>query len=447
LLANEGQTQEPAKAGRATEGEVDWRGLNRLDEDGKRIDKDKPPPSPVTALVQNAPYRIHVASSNGEKVTITDAFTLERRRVFAGGPILGYSFSSDGHWLYVVHGKGLVKAVDVRTARARPLGQARLRAGESVVEVRGHGNRQRPYVTVVIGKGAAASPGGACRSIRVKRRLRLQQRPGKPIQRIVQAGPHELKRRLRRRGTSPNTRMLVELDGNLMSRARLGSRPGRLNGSSLPPRSAGIVWMRDSRGLFVLAHRRARRGCRYRLTLRSFRQPQNQRPSWKRQHDWTTWSLPADVEIVRGDQSHEDPQWAPDGMRMIGHSPAGVVLIEPSPRFRDHVSVIAPPSKLWPVVRPGVRSLATGVGSLRMAEILLEQGDLDAAIVAMKAPSKPDQAPPKAGEIARLKKRLNKLQSVRARRAKEFGVPLATLRSGEEPGAQTAPQAATPTTR
>ena len=393
-------------------------------------------------MVQNAPYRIHVASSDGQKVTITDAFTLERRRVFAGGPILGMAFSSDGHWLYVVHGAGEVTAVELRSAKRRRLGRANLRAGEAVVEVRGHGNRERPYVTVVLGKGKPASPGGKCTSIRMTRRVRLQQRPGKPVRVIVEKGPHELKRRLRRRGTSPNTRMLVELDGGLISRAKLGSRSGRLNGKPLPARSAGIVWMRDSRGIFVIARRKRARGCAYGLTLRSYRQPDSQRPSWKRQHDWHEWTLPTSVQIVRGDLAHEDPQWTPDGMRLIGHGPGGVVLIEPNQRFRGHVSIIAPRSKLWPVVRPGVRSLAMGAGSLRMAEILLEQGDLDAAaamIVGEKKGSKTD--------LARLRKRLMRLQAVRNRRAKEFGLPLSALRSGRAETAPGLPVAGTPTSR
>ena len=202
--------------------------------------------------------------------------------------------------------------------------------------------------------------------------------------------------------------------------------------------------MRDSRGLFVLARRKRARGCAHRLTLSSYRQPDSQRPSWKRQHDWLAWALPADVEIVRGDLAHEDPQWAPDGMRLIGYGPGGVVLIEPGERFRGHVSVIAPPSKLWPIVRPGVRSLATGVGSLRMAEILLEQGDLDAAAAAMAAAKAKGGSGSKSSEIKRLRKRLARLEAVRERRAKEFGLPLSALRSGHNQPLTDLPVAATP---
>ena len=446
-MAAAAQAQPPTPARPEADGEVDWRGLHRLDDDGKRLKKDKPPPSPVTALVQNAPYRIHVASSDGKKVTITDAFTLERRRVFQGAPIHGYAFSGDGFWLYVVHGVGEVVAVDVRSALHRRLGKVRLAGTEAVLEVRGHGDKSRPYVTVVVGRGGSPPVGAACKPSRVLRRIRLQQRAGKAVRVVVEKGPHDLKRRLRRRGTSPNTRILVELAGGLVSRAKLGSPESRLNHKPLPPRAVGVVWMRDSRGVFVLAERPVDRGCRHLLTLRSFRQPDAQRASWKRQHDWQSWSLPKGIDIVRGHMAHEDPAWAPDGMRLIGHGPKGVVLIEPSPRFRKNVSVIAPPSKLWPVVRPGVRTLATGVGTLRMAEILLEQGDIDAAIAqiaAAVAKGGEEQGPP-AAEVTRLRRRAAKLSAVRARRATEFGLPLSAMRSGEGPVVEPSPDQAVPT--
>ena len=431
LVAATGHAEPPAEE--PTE-DVDWRGLHRLGDDGKRVKKDEPPPNPVTALVQNAPYRIHVVSSDGSKVTITDAFTLERQRVFTGAPVRGYAFSGDGAWLYVVRGAGEVAAVEVQTAKARRLGEVRLATGEAVVEVRGHGTRDRPYVTVVVGRGKATEVGGPCQPVTILRRVRLQQRPGKKVQVITESGPHDLKRRLRSRGTSPNTRMLVELAGGLMSRARLGSKESRLNGKPMPPRSEGLVWMRDSRGVFVLHGRPKTKGCRYGLGLSSYRQPAAQYASWKRQHDWDMWTLPDSVAIVRGDMAHEDPQWAPDGMRLIGHGPRGVVLIEPSPRFRGQVSVIAPPSKLWPVVRPGVRTLASGVGALRLAELLLEQGDIDAAqieIARAAVPSRKDDAI--AREVSRLQARSTKLRAVRERRAIEFGVAAASLRSGSDP--------------
>lgn len=431
---------------------VDWRGLHRMDETGTSINKEPPPPSPVTALVQNAPYRIHVASTDGQKVTITDAFTLERRRVFSAGAILGYDFSNDGHFLYVVHDAGLVSSVEVQTAQARRLGRARLKAAESVVEVIGHGNAELEFVTVVVGRGPPFRVGGPCKSVPVVRRVRIRREgDGKPRV-VVEQGPHDLKPTRRRKATSPNTHFTVELSGRqLISRSRMGSHESRLNGKPLLEGALALQWMRDSRGVLILAPRPPRQGCDQLLGLQSLRQPPAQRASWRRQHDWELWTLPADVQVVRGDLPHQNPALAPDGMRLIGHDARGVVLVEPAPRFRGHVALIAPPSTLWPAVRPGVRSLVAGAGELRMAEIHMEQGDIDAAR-ALISEEKVKSASARSKEvdqaIVRIEARLARLEAVRARRATELGLPPAQLRSEQSIIAEAlpAPAPATPAT-
>lgn len=417
----------PAKAEGDEKGPVDWRGLDRMDPNGRTKRREKPPPNPVQQLVQNAPYRVHVATTNGTKITITDAYTLERRRIFVAPHIAAYGFSSDGHWLYVAHGTGptrTIVAVAVTTAKARTLGTIRLRRGESLIELRGHGHQGAVHLTLVVGKGGRWRSGAACTKPRNIRRIKFRERPAKPgkpalLGKEQLPGPHELRFPRRRSRVSPNTRYIVELGASLTIRGRFGKDgEGRLNKSGLPARSLGLRWMRDSRGVFVSNQRRG--ACRHLKGLASFRQPKSQFASWRRQRDWLAWRVPSHIQLVRGDLAHQDLTWAPDGMRLIGISPRGVVVVEPVVRHGGHVSVIAPPSTLWPAVRPGVRTIATGSGGLRHAEILLEQGQLDAAQARLT------QAKSSALRV-KLMNRLDKLRRVRTRRLKEFGGASETL--------------------
>ncbi|MCO4760517.1 MAG: hypothetical protein KC502_03390 [Myxococcales bacterium] len=411
-------SEQTGKEADATEGKpVDWRGLDRMDADGRTKRKDKPPPNPVQQLVQNAPYRVHVATTNGKKVTITDAYTLERRRIFVADAIVGYAFSWDGHWLYIVSGTAnlrTVHAVAVNTAKARSLGRVTLRKGEHVVEVLGRGKADGVSVAVVIARGKPWQLGTGCKKARRVRRVRFVQRRGKLVREALE-GPHERKFPYRSRRVSPNTRYTVELAGTLNIHGRFGGggKVERLNKKGLPANSGSVRWMRDSRGVFVIHRRKG--ACPHLRGLATFRQPLSQYASWRRQRNWADWRVPGDVQLTRGDLAHQDLSWSPDGMRLVGVTAKGVVLVEPVIRYGKRVALIAPPSTLWPAVRPGVRSLVTGASALRHSEILLEQGNLTAAKERLaKAP--------KGVEQARLLKRLAKLQRVRLRRLREFGL-------------------------
>ena len=420
----------PGKPEDRPEGEIDWRGLYRMDENGHTIKRDPPPPNPIRELAQSAPYRVHVASSDGKKLTITDAYTLERWRLLEDEAIAGYAFSNDGHYLYAVHGANVLSSVVVETGKASAMSRLELKEGEVVIEVIGHGNRGHRFVTVVVGQGPPPRVGQPCGSWRGLRRLRVRQRSSWPKATvIVEKGPHDLRRKRRKKGTSPNTRYEVLLGSQLMLNNKIGGGSvGKVNRKPLPPRALGFEWMRDSRGVVVKAAAPSLNGCRHRLTLRSFRQPATQRKAWYRQRNWEAWQLPADVELVPGSMDHQDVEWTPDGMRVIGVQGGRAVLIEPLPRHRGHVSVITPPIALWPVVRPGVRSLATGTGVLRHAEILAEQGDLDSARRQLAAALQKDAGKPSPEEVARLRKRLARLDSIRQRRAAELGESDASLR-------------------
>jgi len=111
------------------------------------------------------------------------------------------------------------------------------------------------------------------------------------------------------------------------------------------------------------------------------------------------------------------------------------VVVEPVPRSAGHVSLIAPPSTLWPAVRPGVRTLATGSGELRHSEILLEQGSLALAEARLAKVAASEQR-------RRLLARLAKLTKVKARRLLEFGTdPFAESSGAVNPAAQVTPTA------
>ena len=437
--AKSGPAAKPAPVDKPT---VDWRGLDRMDASGQTKPHDKPPPNPVQQLVQNAPYRVYVATTNGTKVVITDAYTLERRRVFVADAVGGYAFSSDGHWLYVVHGGGrsrTVSAVAVNTAKARVLATIRLHRGEDVVEVLGHGDEAAAFVTVVVGRGVPWRAGQGCTKPTHLRRIRLRETKGS-LRREEILGAHDLTFPARHRVVSPNTRYTAQLGATLTIHGRFGGDGvGRLNKRPLPAHPLGVRWMRDSRGVFLPIKRPGT--CPHLKGLANFRQPQSQFASWRRQHDWLDWRVGENVQLVRGDLIHQDLSWAPDGMRLVGMTTRGVVLVEPLVRHADHISLIAPPSTLWPAVRPGVRTIASGSGELRHAEILLEQGSLDAAEARLRGA-------PVGQARARLLSRLAKLRSVLARRTAEFAA-LQDAAGGASDSLNTVvpPATATPATR
>ncbi len=418
------------KPGKSGEDEVDWRGLYRMNEKGHTIKKERPPPNPIRDLAQSAPYRIHVATSDGKKVVITDAYTLERWRVFAAEDVRGYAFNNDGAWLYVVHDAGVVSSVNVRNGKAKRMATVKLPDGVEVVEVIGHGKGNHRFVTVVVGKGPRPLVGQPCGTWSGIKRFRIRQKATWPKATVItERGMHDLRLRRRRKGTSPNTRYEVFLGKQLKATNKIGGGSvGVLNRKPLPSRSIGFRWMRDSRGVIVKHRRTTANGCRHRLGVVSFRQPEAQRVAWYRQRRWTRWSLPADVSVVRGDLAHNDVLWAPDGMRVVGVRNGKAVVIEPVARHRGHVAVISPATRYWPAVRPGVRSLVVGTGALRHAEILTEQGDLDTARTQLAAALARTSPKPTEDSVKRLRKRIGKLEVVRRRRALEIGVTDASLR-------------------
>ncbi len=388
---------------------VDWRGLERMDEKGNTIRRAAGGVSEFDRLVASAPYRVQVAISDATSIRIVDGYTLERSRIFAGARVHGYGFSTDGAWLYAVVGDAAaldVLAIDVGSAKPRRLGKLTLAAGERVALVEGAGGSDDLRVSVAIGK--ATSKAG-CTSWTGWRRIRLRQKAGGAVQSEEVAGGPEFDGAPRKAAVSPNTKWRAELAGGLMLTGRFGTNESkRIDRDNLPPRPTGLYWMRDSKGVAVTGRRA---GC-------SGTDLVVYRASEQKGVGWQAWRLPEDVQANRAEHDDSHVQWAPDGMRLVGTSPRGVVLIEPQPRFRGRVALIAEPSAHWPEVRPGVRSLATGAGSLRFAEILLEQGDLEAAAARLDldGPSAP------VAERKRLQARLDKLKSIRDKRAQELGV-------------------------
>lgn len=423
-----GQPQ-PPKPGQpqATPGEVDWRGL----EEGGHKSGHRAP-SPITALIKNAPYRVEIATTDGNKVLMTNAFTLERRRVYAApaepggnpGTIAGMAFSADGAWLYVVTDAGEVLAVDADTAKAQTLGRLAWKAGETVVDVIGAGGLESPDLTVLLGQGPAPVL-GQCLTWSAPRRARLHRDAtapkGTPVAAQWKDGWPDATPAQRLAAVSPNTKYRISVqNGALLAAGRFGGGDFKLNRTPVPAGVSDLDWMRDSEGLVATWPRRGQGGCKYLLGMRSWRHPRDK----SNESGWKEWTLPETVEIQRGDLPR-GVQWAPDGMRLQGVDVRGVLLIEPAPRFRGPLALVAPPSKLWPRIRPGVRALAsTATGALRFTELLMEQGDLDAARRQLAT----DGA---AGgpEVARLRDRLAKLEEVRLRRAEELHLDVNDLRS------------------
>lgn len=406
-------------------GEIDWRGL----EEGK---KGHLAPSPVTALIKNAPYRVEIATTDGSKVMITNGYTLERRRVLEAPVIAGMAFSGDGVWLYVVTGTGEVLAVDVETAKVSPLAKIVCKPGESVADVRGAGSAELLDVTVLLGQqqGAEAAspqgvtPGSQCGPWTAQRRVRLHRdvMARAPAMPAWQTGWPEQAPSSHLAATSPNTKYRISLqNGALMASGRFGGGDTRISRSPVPGAVADLDWMRDSEGIVASWPRRAVGACRQLQNLRAWRRPKDIKD---KQPGWQEWTLPEGTEVVRGDLPRA-LTWAPDGMRLVGVDARGVVLIEPAPRFRGPLALVAPPSTLWPLLRPGVRALPGGAGgALRHTELLMEQGDLDAAARQLAVEGRAGGA-----EVQKLQTRLSKLVDARARRAAELHIDLNDVRS------------------
>ena len=392
--------------------EVDWRGL------GDAPKKKTPHDDAVAALIRNAPYRVEVATSDGVKVSLSNALTLERRRVFDGPNTAAFGFSPDGAWLYVATASGELFAVDPDSAAQERLGKVPLAAEQSVVEIVGAGGATQQEFTVLLGTRTVPSQ-GPCPTWRDPQRLHVRHSAGTKAVAMTAAQPGwaEPPEANRTAPTSPNTKYRAAVRGAaLVAEARFGGGDFRLSRTALPNHLQDLQWMRDSAGVVATFARKATGTCRQRPGLRVWRD--DPKPGAV---GWQEWTLPDAIEVARPDL-RTGLQWASDGMRLLGVEARGVVLIEPAPRFRGTVALIAPPSTIWPKFRPGVRPLtASAPPALRHAEILLEQGDLDAAARKLRLV--------KETEARALTQRLKKLEEVRQRRAEEWNLDLAELRS------------------
>ncbi len=393
----------------------------------------EPPKADATArLIQTAPYKVEVASSDGNKVLITNAFTLERRRLWERPGVAALAFSPDGVWLYAVTSGGEAVAIDPDAGKVVPLGKLPIQAGEQVVDAVGVGPTDQYGVAAILAKPQGPVAARGCSNWTAPRRVVLHRGFDGSAPRLeAREGWPDDQRTPRTRSVSPNTKTKVSIVGPaLQAEAQFGAGGTTISKTALPVGAFQIDWMRDSQGLALHYPKRAEGACKYRVGTRFYRQD----------GAWNEWNLPDGVDTVRGDQPWPTPAAAPDGMRWLGVSVRGVELVEPLPRFRGKVALIAPPSSAWPKLRPGVRALPSLVGGpLRLAELWLETGDLDQAAVEVDRAEK--TAPPAA--TAKLRSRLQKLLEVRARRAQELALPLADLRSNKQAPATpaSAPQA------
>ncbi|MSP92877.1 MAG: hypothetical protein EXR79_13905 [Myxococcales bacterium] len=362
--------------------------------------------------MQNAPYRVEVATSDVGKVLLTQAFTLERRRVWeADSPVAALAFSPDGGWLYAATLAGEVVALDPDKAIAQPLARVELAAAEEIISLQGAGNADTLNVAVSIGSPEPRSDDG-CPTWHGVRRLLLRRAAGSgvPARHEHVQGWSSGGSGWRTSAVSPNTKFRAEVAaGNLEARGRFGATSQRVNAQPLPAGILGIVWMRDSRGI-VLGHPRSGGAgrCRSGVGVRAYRfggAPDGA---------WTEWALPAAIDVTRPAIPGAALDWAPDGMRWLGVGPRGVMLVEPAPRHRGPVAWIAPPSGAWPVIRPGVRPLVVAsTGATLHAELLMEQGNVDAAARLLATA-------PAGAEVVRLRGRLDHLREVTIRRAREM---------------------------
>ncbi len=393
--------------------EIDWRGLG---EGPKK--KAGGHDSAVSDLIRNAPYRVEVATTDGVKLSLTNALTLERRRVFDGPTVAGFGFAPDGAWLYVVTNDGDLFAVEPDSAAVEKIGKLPLAAEQVIVELVGGGSITQHEFTLWLAKGPGPAV-GTCPGWRDMTRVHVRHTPGTRGAAIAAAQPGwaEPPEAGRTNPTSPNTKYRAQIDGGaLYAAARFGGGQFKLNRTALPNNIADLQWMRDSDGVVATFPRKAASGCRQRPGVRVWRDDNRQGAT-----GWQEWTAPENLDIAWPDV-HAGLQWAPDGMRLLGADPRGVVIVEPSPRFRGPIALIAPPSKLWPKFRPGVRSLpASAAPAYRHAELLLEQGDIDGAAKLLRGV--------KESDAKALVQRLKKLEDVRARRSEELQLDLADLRS------------------
>lgn len=412
-------------------GEIDWRGLG----DGSK--KKTPHDANVAAIIRNAPYRVEVATSDGKKLSLTNAFTLERRRIFDGPTVAAYGFSPDGAWLYVVTETGQLFAIEPDLATVEKLGTLQKTPEQVIVDLQGAGNTGQLDFQVLLAKGKPPEV-GTCPTwteptrVRVRREAmakgnaKLETLTGWPETKTAHSS-----------AISPNTKYRAQIhDGSLTASARFGGGEFKLNRTVVPGNVLDLQWMRDSDGLVALLPRKPASGCKQRPGIRVWRD--DDKPGAV---GWQEWTAPEALELVRPDV-HAGLDWAPDGMRLLGVMPQGVVVVEPAPRFRGNLSLIAPPQKLWPKFRPGQRALpASAPPAQRHAELLMEQGDLDATRKLLKGVNENDAKP--------LFARLRKLEEVRQRRAEELLLDSAELRSDKSQHSVvkpvTPPQPPTPT--
>lgn len=384
-------------------------------------------------LMQSSPYRVEVATTDGSKLLITNALTLERRRLFERKGLSALAFSPDGTWVYAVTASGEAWAIDPDGGKTVLVGTAPVAAGEQVVDAVGLGPADQLALQIVIAKGGSATKG--CPNWQAPRRVALRKGLEAGAQARMEARPGwpEDRRTPRLAAVSPNTRIRAAVTGPILQgEGRFGAASGQISKTALPAGTYAVEWMRDSAGVAVYYPRAAAKGCKFRLGMRAFRSDDGK--------GWAEWTLPDAVELVRGDQPWQDAGVAPDGMRWLGTDARGVVLIEPLPRFRGKVALVAPGSATTPKLRPGVRALPSVVGGgLRLAELLLETGDLDAAAAELAL----QEGKAAAGELALLHKRLMKLTEVRDRRAAELGLSLDDVRSAK--GTPAAPAKPAPT--
>jgi hypothetical protein len=386
--------------------------------------KGKPPgdsrASLAARLMQTAPYRVEVATTDGSKLQITNGLTLERRRLLEKPGIAALAFSPDGAWLYAVTQSGEAWAVDPDAGKTVLVGKAPVGQGERVVDAVGLGPMDQLAVQVVIAKGS--SPKGCAMWAAPRRVILRKPADGSSTARIeAREGWPEDRRTPRLSAISPNTRIKAAVIGPILqAEGRFGAPSGQISRSSLPAGTYAVEWMRDSAGVAAYYPRAPASGCKYRVGMRVFRSDEGK--------GWAEWTLPDSVDLLRGDQAWQDAEAAPDGMRWLATDPRGVLLVEPLPRFRGKLALIAPPSVAAPKLRPGVRALPSLVGgAVRLAELLMETGDLDAAEAEIAA----QEGRASAAELAPLRSRLAKLQDTRARRAAELGLSLDDVRSAK----------------
>lgn len=394
------------------------------------------PSAPRLRAVEATPYRLEIATTDGGKLLITDALTLERRRVLEMAPIGALAFSPGGEWLYAVGQDGEIVAVDPDKAKTAPVAKIALRAGEAVVDAVGLGPADQWALQVVIAQGQPAVKG--CAAWKQPRRVAVRRAIGakEPATQESKDGWPDDQRVPRLAAIAPNTRYRAQVMGPVIqNEGRFGAASGQISRTPLPAGVFALQWMHDSAGLGVVFPKRPDNGCAHRVGLRVLRESAAKKPGWDE------WNLPDAIDLVRGDQPWLAPLPTDDAMHWLGVEARGVVLVEPVARFRGKLALVAPPSAAWPKLRPGTRPQASLVGgAARMTELLMETGDLDAAEEELAKLT--GKLPP--ASVAKLRARLDKLIDVRARRAAELGVALDEMRSKKGAPAAKVPVAQPP---